>query len=119
MFISGTLPCLLQLTKTTLTITRRTIGPFFNSPIHPLIKMSSTAAPVQSDNSAKRRRTTNDTASRASNSNGEHPHQFQTSSRTDRPEDQWKFRAPYRIHESNENFPTKWKGKCHCGAIEY
>lgn len=49
------------------------------------------------------------------------PHQHQSSNRTDRPEDQWKFRAPYKIHDDKggENFEAKWKGKCHCGAVQY
>jgi len=28
-------------------------------------------------------------------------------------------RAPYRIHDEAEDFPVKWKGKCHCGAVRY
>lgn len=52
-------------------------------------------------------------------SDGNEPHQYQAGSSTDREEDQWKHRAPYRIHESDENFPVKWKGKCHCGAVQY
>ncbi|KAK3994363.1 Mss4-like protein [Cladorrhinum sp. PSN332] len=121
MLVFRTRPYLPQLAKT-LANTRKTIGSSVIKTNYSFINMSSTAAPVPSDNNAKRRRTTDDTASRNANSNGEqseHPHQFQASTRTDRPEDQWKFRAPYRIHESDENFPTKWKGKCHCGAVEY
>ncbi|KAK0624316.1 Mss4-like protein [Immersiella caudata] len=52
-------------------------------------------------------------------SNGEKPHQYQAGSSTDREEDQWKHRAPYRIHDKAEDFPVKWKGKCHCGAVQY
>lgn len=52
-------------------------------------------------------------------SRGDEPHQYQASSRTDREEDQWKFRAPYKIHDKGENFDVKWKGKCHCGAVQY
>lgn len=47
-------------------------------------------------------------------------HQFQAGTGTDRPEDQWKFRAPYRIQEKNpDDFPVKWKGRCHCGKVQY
>lgn len=50
---------------------------------------------------------------------GKGAHQFQAGTGTDREEDQWKFRAPYRVHESNGDFDAKWKGKCHCGKVEY
>ncbi|KAK4140758.1 Mss4-like protein [Dichotomopilus funicola] len=30
----------------------------------------------------------------------------------------WKEQPPYRVHEVG-NFDVKWKGKCHCGAVEY
>jgi len=52
-------------------------------------------------------------------SDGNEPHQHQASSRTDREEDQWKFRAPYLIHKGPDKFDVKWKGKCHCGAVQY
>lgn len=51
-------------------------------------------------------------------SGGNEPHQFQAGGSTDREEDQWKYRAPYRIH-GGEDFPVKWRGKCHCGAVQY
>ena len=47
------------------------------------------------------------------------PHQFQSGTSTHREEDQWKKREPYRIHDDDEKFPVKWKGKCHCGKIQY
>ncbi|EGO54889.1 hypothetical protein NEUTE1DRAFT_125008 [Neurospora tetrasperma FGSC 2508] len=50
---------------------------------------------------------------------GEEPHQYQSGNRTDRPEDEWKFRAPYKIHDKGEDFQVKWRGKCHCGAVQY
>jgi len=53
------------------------------------------------------------------NSNGDKPHQYQAGSSTHREEDQWKHRAPYRVHDKAEDFPVKWKGKCHCGAVQY
>ena len=52
-------------------------------------------------------------------SDGNEPHQYQAGSTTDREEDQWKHRAPYRIHDNPKDFPVKWKGKCHCGAVQY
>ena len=51
-------------------------------------------------------------------SDGNEPHQYQAGSTTDRDEDQWKSRPPYQIQEK-ANFDTKWKGKCHCGAVQY
>ena len=34
---------------------------------------------------------------------------------------QWKFRAPYRVHEDNDgdNFPARYDGGCHCGRVRY
>ncbi|KAK0724891.1 Mss4-like protein [Lasiosphaeris hirsuta] len=52
-------------------------------------------------------------------SDGTEPHQQQAGSSTDRDEDQWKHRPPYSIHDNPDDFPVKWKGKCHCGAVEY
>jgi hypothetical protein len=52
-------------------------------------------------------------------SNGNEPHQYQAGSSTDRKEDEWKHRAPYKIHDKAENFDVKWRGKCHCGAVQY
>lgn len=52
-------------------------------------------------------------------SEGNEPHQYQAGSTTHREEDQWKKAPPYRIHEKNDNFDVKWKGKCHCGAVQY
>lgn len=46
-------------------------------------------------------------------------HQFQSGARTDRKEDEWKHRAPYKIHGDDEKFDTKWKGGCHCGKVKY
>lgn len=47
------------------------------------------------------------------------PHQFQAGSTTHRAEDQWKHKAPYRVHGDNEKFDVKWEGKCHCGKVKY
>lgn len=48
------------------------------------------------------------------------PHQHQASSTVHRPEDEWKHRAPYRIHDpSEEDFDVKWRGNCHCGRVKY
>ncbi|KAK0738190.1 Mss4-like protein [Schizothecium vesticola] len=53
-------------------------------------------------------------------SDGTEPHQHQAGSSTHRPEDEWKFRPPYRIAEhSPSEFSVKWRGKCHCGAVRY
>lgn len=52
-------------------------------------------------------------------SDGNEAHQYQAGSSTDREKDQWKHRAPYRIHDKADDFPVKWKGKCHCGAVRY
>jgi hypothetical protein len=51
--------------------------------------------------------------------NGTESHQYQAGKTTHRDIDQWKHRAPYRIHENGDNFNVKWKGKCHCGKVEY
>ena len=31
----------------------------------------------------------------------------------------WKHRAPYRVHDKNEHFKTRYEGSCHCGKIKY
>lgn len=31
----------------------------------------------------------------------------------------WKHRVPYRVHDNDENFVTKWRGSCHCGKTKY
>jgi hypothetical protein len=55
-----------------------------------------------------------------SNGNGdEEMHQQQSGNRTDRKEDEWKHREPYKIHGDDEGFDVKWKGKCHCGKVQY
>ena len=33
--------------------------------------------------------------------------------------DDWKHRAPYKIHDNNENFPVRYEGSCHCGRVKY
>lgn len=50
-----------------------------------------------------------------------HPeaHQYQAGNSTDRDIDAWKHREPYRVHGSDEEFPVKWKGSCHCGKVTY
>ena len=32
---------------------------------------------------------------------------------------QWKFRAPYKIHENDPNFHVRYEGSCHCGKVRY
>ena len=33
---------------------------------------------------------------------------------------QWKFRAPYRVHEDVINdFQVRYEGGCHCGRVKY
>lgn len=31
----------------------------------------------------------------------------------------WKKRAPYRIHEKNEDFNALYEASCHCGTVKY
>jgi len=53
-------------------------------------------------------------------STGDESHQFQAGVTTDREEDQWKHKEPYKIHDGDkEEFEVKWKGKCHCGKVNY
>lgn len=51
-------------------------------------------------------------------SDGNEPHQYQAGLPTNCEEDQWKERPPYKIHDKDK-FDVKWKGKCHCGAVQY
>jgi hypothetical protein len=64
---------------------------------------------------------TNGNSSNEKNGNEEEDgsHRYQASSTTHREEDQWKFRAPYAIHKKEDHFDVKWKGKCHCGKVQY
>lgn len=32
---------------------------------------------------------------------------------------QWKHRAPYRVHSSNDGFKTRYNAQCHCGKVRY
>jgi hypothetical protein len=32
---------------------------------------------------------------------------------------QWKFRAPYKVHEDGDNFEALYEGGCHCGRVKY
>lgn len=32
---------------------------------------------------------------------------------------QWKFRAPYKVHGNDPNFKVRYEGSCHCGKIKY
>lgn len=32
---------------------------------------------------------------------------------------EWKKRAPYKIHESNEDFKVRYEASCHCGRVKY
>ena len=31
----------------------------------------------------------------------------------------WKYRAPYRIHDSDPSFHVRYEASCHCGKIKY
>lgn len=33
--------------------------------------------------------------------------------------EEWKKRAPYRIHDKNEHFEHIYEASCHCGAVQY
>jgi len=32
---------------------------------------------------------------------------------------EWKFRAPYKVHSNDEDFKALYEGSCHCGRIQY
>lgn len=32
---------------------------------------------------------------------------------------EWKFNAPYKVHENDENFNALYEGGCHCGRVKY
>jgi hypothetical protein len=46
------------------------------------------------------------------------PHNTNTSS-SDKPEDAWKYRAPYRIHSPADKFISRYTAQCHCGRVQY
>jgi len=35
------------------------------------------------------------------------------------PDDGWKQRPPYRIHDNNDDFKTRYEASCHCGKVKY
>jgi hypothetical protein len=37
----------------------------------------------------------------------------------EKPVEDWQKRAPYKIHESNENFKARYEASCHCGKVQY
>ncbi|CAN8098023.1 unnamed protein product [Discula destructiva] len=53
------------------------------------------------------------------NSASHEPHQHQAGTSTHRQCDEWKHRAPYKIHDKQDDFQVKWKGGCHCGRVKY
>lgn len=32
---------------------------------------------------------------------------------------EWKRRAPYRVHDANEDFKSLYEASCHCGKVQY
>ena len=32
---------------------------------------------------------------------------------------EWKFEAPYKVHENDPNFKALYEGSCHCGKVQY
>ena len=38
---------------------------------------------------------------------------------TDGDLNQWKFRAPYKVHENDPNFHVRYEASCHCGKVQY
>lgn len=34
-------------------------------------------------------------------------------------ENEWKFRAPYKVHSNDEEFNVIYEGGCHCGRVRY
>lgn len=37
----------------------------------------------------------------------------------EKPVEDWQKRAPYKIHEPNENFNARYEASCHCGKVKY
>ncbi|KAL9123373.1 MAG: hypothetical protein Q9187_000055 [Circinaria calcarea] len=33
--------------------------------------------------------------------------------------DDWKYRAPYKVHDNDPNFKVVYEGGCHCGRVKY
>ena len=38
---------------------------------------------------------------------------------TDGEFNQWKHRAPYKVHDNDPNFHARYEGSCHCGKVKY
>lgn len=39
--------------------------------------------------------------------------------KSEKPVEDWQKRAPYKIHEANENFKARYEASCHCGKVKY
>jgi hypothetical protein len=37
----------------------------------------------------------------------------------EQPNEDWKYRAPYRKHESSDGFKAIYTGQCHCGQVKF
>ena len=32
---------------------------------------------------------------------------------------EWKYRAPYKVHDNDPNFKVRYRASCHCGKVKY
>lgn len=46
-------------------------------------------------------------------------HEGQQPNKDEHGMEEWKKRAPYRVHDDNDNFEHIYEASCHCGAVEY
>ena len=37
----------------------------------------------------------------------------------DRGINEWKKRAPYKVHDKDEDFKVRYEASCHCGKVKY
>ena len=76
--------------------------------------LAGTVAPIQT------RRTFSQTMAEAKEVNGVvEPTKAGKPEDTVHPNENWKYEAPYRVHEPSENFDAKYEASCHCGQVKY
>ena len=34
-------------------------------------------------------------------------------------QNEWKYRAPYKVHDNDPNFHVRYEASCHCGKVQY
>ena len=90
----------------------RTIGPAPQAFSRCSILRFHTSPSIMAENAPNTSNATNTSAYRANGDNGDDGY-------TEGEHNQWKFRAPYKVHDNDPNFHARYEASCHCGKIRY